>query len=438
MEARHDSAIRNSVTNAGGKTHDPSTHTRPNLGAQRLSAEECSATFRFNPWAKRVITTTASHCVRRGWTVSIGDGDAAKKVAEACAKRERQIHLRQRLARADVLGWGILGGSGVVMRIPNGSQDEPVIPSRQSRIAGLTVFWGEDLYPDNTSVITDALREDFGEPSHYLLATGQRAVFNVEGKQQTRFEASRVLTMTGERLWGSWETDTPSGGLWRYDSAISAGWDALRALGTIEAGVERAVHTLRMTALKLPLVKMLEDPENGGEAALRRRMQSLYFGFSSFNLALLDSDSGEELIVDNLDLRGAIDIVHHYVDKLCMTYGFPRTLLVGQSPGGLSTDDKSGVHNWAASTNARQVERYEPNIAKVWRLLAAEQGATDADVQVKFAPLIDQDEKAEAEIQKLIAETSMTYYQLDGVEDPRGIVDRVVQGGPEPANAGPA
>ncbi len=74
----------------------------------------------------------------------------------------------------------------------------------------------------------------------------------------------------------------------------------------------------------------------------------------------------------------------------------------------------------------------------MWRLLAAEQGATDADVQVKFAPLIDQDEKAEAEIQKLIAETSMTYYQLDGVEDPRGIVDRFVQGGPEPANAGPA
>ncbi len=417
--ARYD-GITNAATGAGATQFDRTIHTRPNLSTTALTEQEVGREYRVNPYARRISTLPATHCVRRGWSVSLGTGEKTEALAADIADIETRIALRQRMREADTWGLGVVGGAGVVLRANDGPQDEPIDLAKVADIIGANTFWGTRLYPDRMDYETDPLEPRWGEPKSYLLSANAAGYGTVA--TETRIDASRILSFPGHLLPPDEQGDTPSGGLWPNDSAINMNWDALRALATIEQGTEHNVSALRLLALHGPWSQMVEGTD---ESALLARLSQIQFGLSDYQALVLDNTSGIEESAEfhALDLRGIVDIIRHFALKLSAATSIPLTLLVGQAPAGLSTDDASGTRNWNEYIQARQVDVYEQPIIQAWRVMAASLGATDVEPVVTFSPLDDPDLKTIADTQLVEAQTSAVYWERDGLEDPRGIVD---------------
>lgn len=390
-----------------------------------ISEDQAIRWYRFVGWARRGVNLTANHCVRRGWDVSLGDGPAAEKLAEDIAKVARKAKFRKAVRDQYVRGPGVLGASGMAMRIPQGEQEQPLTPGKFN-LAGVNVYWAGSLYPRRDDIESDPMRENFGEPRSYELVMQGIKLGEVDDRV---LHADRVLVMHGAEVPPDMEQDTPSGGRWPYDSLISGAVDSLRALLTAENGMEKGLTQMRVPVIAGPWHALWES---GGQAALDQRMKRIAYGVSNHHAFFIDEKAGESITWSEIDLRGIDTPVQYALSKCASDFSQPLTLFAGVAPSGLSTDDISGYRNYEQYIAGEQVEKVEPVIAKFYRTVALGMGHKDIDVDVTFKPLMDPDEKALAEIRKLNAEANAIYWERDGLEDPDGVVPVVAPGGAAP------
>lgn len=404
MDDRADSLL-NALSGIGGAMDKDQYHgvSEPVV----LGLEDLEVLFRHNHYARRIVNKLPEECTRRGWTITVdGETDDPYK-----AEFDR-LQVRTRMTQAD--SWARLyGGSAMVLGVNDGQEaDKEVDRNAVQGIRYIQVVDRHELTP--LSYQTDFGHVDFGKPATYSLqphsaggASGHDRVVHCD--RIVRFEGvslPRRISQTTQ-LWG--------------DSVIQAVYGTLSRFGMVEASTSNVVQEFTLAIWKIKgLRELLAGPQ--GQEWFMKRLVAANVGKSVVRAMVVDADK-EEFARDSSSIKGLADVFDRFSRSLASAAEMPLTLMFGEAPAGLSTDDQAGRTYWYDQVASRQVNLYEPSIRKVCDLVRLDLG-DDRDYTVKFHPLLQHTESELVEMRLKRAQTHKLYVEM-GVLNPEEIEELI-------------
>lgn len=401
---RWDASILNEQTGLGGN-YDKGAVARPNRNPPLLDEDELAGLFVSNGPARRIVRLLPSRATRRGWTVP------------EMEKEERRLRIYEKFR--DGFTWAQLwGGSGVLMvteddlppsfrRRPQDWLREPLDMRRVGRVTAMHAL---DIYQAAPFAYeTSLLSPDYGGPSLWSINTEQFSGV---------VHASRVIWLRGERQPSSWRMR--SGSRMPDMSVLQALWDEIRRLCETMAGGAVLAQELRTKVFK---IKDFAKKKTGDEKdAFTRRLTSTVRSQGVLGATFMDTEDQYESSAN--PPTGFEALSDGAMRMLCLCLGWPQTMLSGEPPGGLSTDDESGKERERAVVSAYQEDNREP-IERAYEVLYAQQdGPTGSeepeDWRLEFLSLDEPTEKEKAEVRQTVAQTDMIYVQM-GAYSPRDV-----------------
>lgn len=400
---RQDSTV-NPFTGLGDVTRDKGSVARPNVFELDLSERELLALYRRNGISRRIIDVLPDRATRKGW-----------EAPEVPAEEEERLCLYDRFS----LGWKMArlwGGAllvlvteddipaGTFRRRPDLWPQQPLDLERVGRLDAIHVYDARQVAP--YSYDTDRHSSNYRNPLLWQI---------VDEQQTLTVHHSRVVWLRGaerppsEQRAGRW-----GGGRMPDDSVLQAVWAEVRRLTETMQGGAVLAHEIREKVLK---VAGLAGKLTGDEATkFKARMSLMSQTLSQLGVLLIGE--GDEYSSRSNSATGWKDLSEGALTMLCGVLGWPRIMLTGDAPGGLSTDDKSGRERERALVNDFQ-ERNRTAIKQVYRVLYASQdgptrGRAPGRWDLTFRPL---DEPSAAEL----ADVALKCAQADQINIQLGV-----------------
>lgn len=269
--------------------------------------------------------------------------------------REDQDALNERLGKigylqaiAEAQRWANLyGGAAVYMQVQDGqTSDMPIDMARIVTVSGLTVLDRWDLTAQTYD--TDPDSKNFGNPELYQMS--------VEGgvKSNAIIHASRLLPFYGKRLPWRAQRRRQGWGSPVYDRA----WEAFEAYGSSHSLLKNALARITQGVIKS---KGLDAAlKKGQKKQVKGRMQALTRDASMLGDMFLDMDKETYEAVQR-GVQGFKDVLEAFENYLVAHTPIPKSILLGQTPGGLNSGANSGDWEaWAGYISAQQTKKLDP------------------------------------------------------------------------------
>lgn len=397
-EQRLDGLV-NTLTGLGKRGIDPGA----TFGVQStriVGRAEAESLFRSSHWARRIVRLLPQHATRQGWELYLPDVENAADLIQRIEKRATDLHLHKKIRQA--MTWGRLyGGAGLVLGVVDGQlADMPVNEAAISDVTWALVATRHELQVERRQM--DANMPGFGDPLMYRLSPE-----GATGASNIQVHESRLLRFEGEDIPRHLESQNDG---WS-DSVYTASWNAIGRLEQVEAAASNIVQKLSQF---LWMVKDLRSLVSGNDGLdkLMARLLAMQMSAGLMNAVLLDAD-GEKAETLTHSIAGLPDTYDRFTQSLSASSGIPLTLLLGQAPGGLTTDDAAGRTYWYDQVKSAQRDM-EHLLVRAYTYLARAEGY-QGEVQVEFHSLTQQTDKEKAEVRKLVAETDQIYYDMQAV-----------------------
>lgn len=408
-DRRHDS-VYNPLSGIGDPGWDKSVTGRPNPYHQPLSDEEIVAAYSYSGLSQRVVNLLPSRATRKGWTVpDIG------------VSEDRRLQSWGQVCTGAQMGNLLAGAIGLMVTeddVPRRFRsdpyqwaEQPLDLARVGKLHAIQIF--------------DAYEARPAEWERDLRSTGYRLprIWSVSGEGfRGRVHASRVLYFRGtpripSRIRGGWF----AGNGLPDDSVLQALWNEIARLETtMQAGAHLA-QELREAVMK---IADLPQKQVGDEAdAFSVRMTLMARFKSMFGINLIGPNDAYEN--RSTPPTGFKELSAGAQEMLCTVLGWPRCMLTGEAPGGLSTDDKSGLERERALISDYQEVKLRPLLEQLYGVVYAAQdgptgGVTPDEWEVTFTPLNAPTEQELANLRKTTAETDSIYITA-GVLSPEDV-----------------
>lgn len=356
--------MENFVTGQGG-IQDRGTGQQPATfglmnpfiyGTDQVRAAQWAWVMYAGDWAaQKVADIPVFDMYREGWDLKYTGGKPdGSAIEKAICETEDKIELVTVFSQASRME-RIFGGAVVIIGVNGKEGDNPKNPltpdmvdkgdlrflNLMGRNTVTKVEW--DFNPNSPG---------YGRPEHY----------NIHGQ---KFHKSRVLIFDNNPL-------TPYPG---YDFMSAIGnwdgmgisiygpqWDSLMRVNSYQQG---AAHLAQSANIWIAVRNGLKDLESarGGQSAiseLRRMVESI----SMYQGAIID---GQDVKIQQLSANfGAVpELIMTGYQILAAGSDIPATRFFGQAPGGLSTDDRSGLENYYNNIAARQRLYLDPKLRKL-------------------------------------------------------------------------
>lgn len=412
---RYDSSIANPYTRLG-TTADKGAAGRPNSAAWPLTDEELLILHALNGIARRIVELPAYRATRKGWTVPDIPATEDKRL-DTWAVCRRAIALARLWGGAAVL---MVTEDDVPRRFrPRYGGDpylwlqQPLDLRRVGKLRTLQVFDAFEAEP--WLYDEDILSPTFRQPLLWRISSNRW--FGL-------VHASRIAWFRGNERPPSQARD----GVWARnrmpdDSVLQVGWDSLRRLvETMNAGSVLAAE------FKEAVIKLagLAGKATGDQAELvDQRLEIMAEGRDLLGVTVIgDGDSYESKIHNP---SGFTQLSEPMMRMAAADFGWPQSLLFGDGPGGLATDDKGGREQERQIMSDVQ-EQHRGPILRLYEVQYAAQdgptrGITPPEWDIEFAPLDEPDEKAQAEVLKIVAETDEINIR-SGVYGPQTVAEQ--------------
>lgn len=285
--------------------------------------------------------------------------------------------------------WARLYGGALVIMVVNDAAalDQPLQLERASRIESLQVIESTYVTPSTfrARLGTDAFRRpEFFEiqaPAGAGVAAGK-----IHHTRCIRFDGvkvapSRLLERNG---WGP--------------SVLQRPYVELLRLGTAMGFAGEILHELTLLVLRM---KGFSDAMKSTEsrAELQQAFQTMRDTMNSLGLLVLDSE--DDLAEHARSVQGVDALVGRFVDSLVRAQDMPRTILLGEQPGGLNANADSEVRGWFDHVAVQQRKKLTPAMTRLLTVLLALRRKRDPNVPkewtVKYASLWQPSEKEKAD-----------------------------------------
>jgi phage-related protein (TIGR01555 family) len=356
--------MENYRTGQGGRQdrgvgEQPATYGLMNpfvYGMDQVRAAQWAWVMYAGDWAaQKVADIPVFDMYREGWTLKYsGSKSDGSGIEKAIRETEDRIELVTQFSRANRME-RVFGGAAIIIGVNGKEGDNPGNPLTPdmvdkgdlrflnviSRNYITKVEW--DFEPDSPG---------YGRPSHY----------NIRGKV---FHKSRVIIFDNNPL-------TPYPG-YDFMSAIANWdgmgvsiygplWEALMRVNSYQQGAAHLAQSANVWIAARNGLKDLQAARGGAKAIdeLKRMVESM----SMYHGYIID---GEDVKIQQLSATFSElpNLILTGYQILAAGSDIPATRFFGQAPGGLSTDDRSGLENYYNNINARQRLYLDPKLRKL-------------------------------------------------------------------------
>ena len=311
----------------------------------------------------------------------------------------------------EALKWARLyGGAGIIMGIQDGNEpDKPVNFNNIRGIDFLNTMHKWELQPQSESIQRDPTKPSFGLPMLYQLSPEQG------GAEGTIYvHADRILRFDGARLPRNLFIQNS---YW-HDSVLNRFKNPLRNFQTAHDGAATLMHDFAQAVYKIKhLTEMISQ---GRDDLVQKRLELVDVCRSIVNAIVLEE--GEEFERKTTTLTGMPELLGKIEQRLVQASKMPHTILLGESPSGLGATGESEKKDWFEYVGRQQEVNFKPQLMKFFRYCFLDKsgptrGKEPETWDIEFNPLWQMDQKKQAEVNKLNAETDKMYIET-GVVDP--------------------
>jgi phage-related protein (TIGR01555 family) len=407
-DARLDGALINAVSGLG-TSKDKSAYTAI-IQQPYLSQSELEALY-MDPIPRRVVDLIADECVREHPTIQLGGDTTDTKVISSLEMLLGDMRFFHKLVEVIKLQ-RLYGGAVLLILVDDGqNHDKPINEKRIRAVRGVVPLSRYQIHPDGTTSIWN-----YENPDYYRISTSKPVPLQGQetnlGMTYELVHRSRVLRFDGMYL--PWDLRQRNNG-WGL-SVLQLLWQSyknygscVQALGNMLLESDLFVHTLPGLAQKVAA---------GQESALKRRLEANTLARSLYGGMVIDQ--GEEVAFINRNLTGTDGVMDRITMDLQAATGIPRTLLMGESPGGLGKEGRYEERAWAQLVGNWQSSHIEKPFRELCRLIFLSQegptkGREPQEWQVVFPPIFSRTEEEEVALRVQMAQADNTYVQMGAV-----------------------
>lgn len=379
-----------------GTTRDRRTLTR--YGLDVVTDLEAMQLWRSEWLCASIIETKPKEIFRPGYNISLGD----KKKAQAVEAAAEELGLDEAISLA-LMYERAYGGAAILPILEGalGEWSEPLPEDRILKVVAYHVLEPRELRP--LSYYPTLEDRKFRQPQTYQfmpLTTGR-----VGHLGWVEIHESRLIIFPGIRV--SKQTQPGQREGWG-DSVLSRPHRLIADYGMTWGSVATILHNFGRDVLHLDGWAELAS-QAGNDDVMGRRMASLDMASSALRLTVLDAKD-KFASRGGQSLSGLDSVLIQQAQVVAASAGYPVTVLLGMSPGGLNATGDMDLRNWYASIENDARTRVRPRLERALKfLMLASDGplkGTEPEVwSVTFGSMWSPSEKEDAETRKLTAET---------------------------------
>ena len=312
---------------------------------------------------RRYVDAIADEILRHRATITIGGDDPGAQ--DAITGFEEYLKNTQfHAALSEVIKLQRLyGGAGLVLLIDDGlPEDEPVDVARIRSIGGYVPLSRHELIPEDFTIT------DWSKPSHYQITTSQRITPEQNGPYvNVRVHSSRVARFDG--LYLPWRIRSRNTG-WGH-SVLQLIWESYKRYESAMSGLESMTSDADLFVHKIP--GLFQRIASGNESDLRKRLEANNLSRSVYGGMVVDVE--EDLQFLNRALSNIASATDPFVKDLQAATGWPASILMGDSPGGLGKEGRFEERVWASLVEQWQEVYCRTPVTEVFQyILASREG----------------------------------------------------------------
>jgi phage-related protein (TIGR01555 family) len=361
---RNDGALVNVLSGMGLTTKDKTVAT--SVGSKAILSEGELEALYAHGIPRRYVDAISDEILRHRSTIKLG-GDEQENANDLIATFEEYLKVTQfHHAFAEVVKLQRLyGGAGLVLLIDDGlAPEEPVDPARIRAVRGYVPLSRHELIPEDFSIT------DYTKPSHYRITTAQRLTADQQGQYvNVRIHSSRVARFDG--LYLPWNVRVRNTG-WGLP-VLQLVWEAYKRYETALSGLESMTTDSDLFVHKIP--GLFNRIASGNESDLRKRLEANNLSRSVYGGMVVDTE--EELSFLNRALSNIASATDPFVKDLQAATGWPASILMGDSPGGLGKEGRFEERVWSSLVEQWQELYCRTAVTEVFTyILASREGPT--------------------------------------------------------------
>jgi phage-related protein (TIGR01555 family) len=361
----------------------------------RLTPEALETLYQQDALAARVIDRLVEDSTREEFTMSRMDETDFDFAPVASALEN--LDVRGKLG--DGWRWARLyGGSLVVMDVNDGNKlEEPLELENARKLNGLRVIESPWVVPEGFTFAMGS--NGFREPEHYLISFTNGAFKKVHWTRVIRFDGVKVPPRVLEREagWGP--------------SVLDRVWTEISQLGESMGYGKEILQRVSIQLYKIMDFRKKLAGSDKDKEELSGMLRNFRNSIDNLNMAIIDSQ--DELTEANRTVTGITDLMHEFIDALVRATDMPRTVLLGEQPGGLNGNADSEIRSWYDFVRAQQRKTLTPAINRILEVVFAisqNRGEESPDEWViDYVPLWQPSEKETAETDLLKAQKDDLY-----------------------------
>ena len=401
-EVRDDGALVNLFSGAGVPGRDRKLGNQVAL-ARFLSEAELEQLY-LSGLIRRFVDAIPEAMLRHHPTIKLSSEEDTKDTVSAFETFLKDTQFAPALCEVMRLQ-RIYGGAGLVLLIDDGlAADQPVDINRIRAVRGYAPLSRHELIPSDLSF------NDYSKPEFYRITTNQR-LSPAQQDQYLNVEIHHTRVARFDGLYLPWNLRSRNTG-WGQ-SVIEIIWDAWQDYYTSVSGLGSLIGEGDLLVHKIP--NLMQRIAAGGEADIKKRLELNNMSRSVYGTTVLDTQESLENLSRNLtNIASATD---PFIKQLQAVTGWPASILMGDSPGGLGKEGRFEERVWAALVEAWQTVYCQAPITQIFDLIlrSAEgpaKGRPPEAWEVDFPSVYTVTDEERADLQSKMATTDNTYAQL--------------------------
>ena len=400
---RNDGALVNVLTGMGVSGKDKTTAT--SVGSSYLLTQGELEALYSHGVPRRYVDAIADEILRHRATITIGGADPnAQDVITSFEEYLKVTQFHASLSEVIKLQ-RLYGGAGLVLLIDDGlPEDEPVDVARIRSVRGYVPLSRHELIPEDFTIT------DWSKPSHYRITTSQRITPEQDGPYvNVRIHSSRVARFDG--LYLPWRVRARNTG-WGH-SVLQLIWESFKRYESAMSGLESMTSDADLFVHKIP--GLFQRIASGNESDLRKRLEANNLSRSVYGGMVVDVE--EDLQFLNRALANIASATDPFVKDLQAATGWPASILMGDSPGGLGKEGRFEERVWASLVEQWQEVYCRTPVTEVFSyILAAREGPLrgrpPASWATHFPSVFTQTDEEKAALRLQMAQVDAQYVNL--------------------------
>ena len=352
---------------------------------------------------RRFVDAIADTILRHQTTITLG-GDDDPKAADTIAAFEEHLKntgFHQALSEVVKLQ-RLYGGAGLVLLIDDGlPESEPVDVRRIRAVRGYIPLSRWELVPSDVNIT------DWSKPTHYRLTTAQKITPDQTSPYvNLLIHHTRVARFDG--LYLPWRIRARNTG-WGMP-VLQLMWESYKRYESALSGLESMTNDADLFVHKIP--GLFQRIASGNEADLRKRLEANSLSRSVYGGMVVDTEEQVEFMARALsNISSATD---PFVKDLQAATGWPASILMGDSPGGLGKEGRFEERTWASIVEQWQDVYCRTPVTEVFQyILASREGPTrgrpPSSWSLHFPSVFTQTDEEKAQLRTQVAAVDVQY-----------------------------